>query len=112
MYIGGTFSPRARIDKFVIHGGNKLTGSVAISGSKNEALALMPAALLASGKYRFSNVPALRDIATMSKLLQMMGVEVGQEKNSLVLNTFRVNKFEAPYDQVKKMRASMQAPTA
>lgn len=95
------------MDKFVIHGGKKVNGTVTIGGSKNEALALMPAALLASGKYRFTNVPELRDIATMTRLLQMMGVDVEREKNSLVLNTFRVNKFEAPYEQVKKMRASI-----
>lgn len=95
------------MDKFVIHGGKTLKGAVTISGSKNEALALMPAALLASGKYRFGNVPELRDIATMGRLLELMGVDVEKEKNNLVLNTFRVNKFEAPYEQVKKMRASI-----
>jgi UDP-N-acetylglucosamine 1-carboxyvinyltransferase len=95
------------VDKFVIHGGKKLSGTVTIGGSKNEALALMPATLLASGKYRFTNVPDLRDIATMTRLLQMMGVDADKEKDALVLNTFRVNKFEAPYEQVKKMRASV-----
>jgi UDP-N-acetylglucosamine 1-carboxyvinyltransferase len=95
------------VDKFVIHGGKKLSGTVTIGGSKNEALALMPATLLASGKYRFTNVPELRDIATMVKLLQMMGVDAEREKDGLTLNTFRVNKFEAPYEQVKKMRASV-----
>jgi UDP-N-acetylglucosamine 1-carboxyvinyltransferase len=95
------------VDKFVIHGGRKLNGTVTIGGSKNEALALMPATLLASGKYCFTNVPDLRDIATMTKLLQMMGVDAEKEKNELTLNTFRVNKFEAPYEQVKKMRASI-----
>ena len=95
------------MDKFVIRGGAKLRGTVAISGSKNAALALMPATLLASGKYRFDNTPELRDVATMSKLLQMMGVDVERDSHALHLNTFRVNKFEAPYEQVKKMRASI-----
>jgi UDP-N-acetylglucosamine 1-carboxyvinyltransferase len=95
------------VDKFVIGGGRRLKGAVTIGGSKNEALALMPATLLASGKYRFTNVPDLRDITTMSKLLLSMGVDVEKDKNTLDVNTFRVNKFEAPYEHVKKMRASI-----
>ncbi|MDI6767667.1 MAG: UDP-N-acetylglucosamine 1-carboxyvinyltransferase [Bacteroidota bacterium] len=95
------------MDKFVIHGGKKLEGEVVISGSKNAALALMPATLLASGKYRFENIPDLRDITTMSKLLEMMGVEIEKRSHTMELNTFRVSKLEAPYEQVKKMRASI-----
>ncbi|MBI1804994.1 MAG: UDP-N-acetylglucosamine 1-carboxyvinyltransferase [Ignavibacteriae bacterium] len=95
------------MDKFVIHGRKKLKGTVVISGAKNAALALMPATLLASGKYRLENTPDLRDISTMGKLLQMMGVDVSKNEHTLHLNTFRVNKFEAPYEQVKKMRASI-----
>ncbi len=95
------------MDKFIIQGGKPLHGSVMIGGSKNAALALMPATLLASGKYQFENMPDLRDISTMGKLLQMMGVDVVREGTSLHVNTFRVNKFEAPYEQVKKMRASI-----
>lgn len=95
------------MDKFLIQGGKKLKGTVAIGGAKNAAIALMPATLLASGKYSFSNIPELRDITTMSKLLQMMGVDVERDKHVLKLNTFRVNKFEAPYEHVKKMRASV-----
>jgi UDP-N-acetylglucosamine 1-carboxyvinyltransferase len=103
----GTAQKETAMDKFVIRGGNRLKGTVTNSGSKNSALALMPATLLASGIYRLSNMPDLRDIATMGKLLQSMGVEVGKERTALRLNTFRVNKFEAPYEQVKKMRASI-----
>lgn len=95
------------MDKFVIHGGKKLHGTVVTSGAKNAALALMPATLLASGKYEFSNMPDLRDVVTMSKLLQTMGVEIERNSHILKLNTFRVNTFEAPYEHVKKMRASI-----
>jgi len=95
------------VDKFVIQGGKKLKGKVVISGSKNAALALMPATLLASGRYHFRNIPELRDVITMGKLLQMMGVDVERNGHELQMNTFRVNKFEAPYEQVKKMRASI-----
>jgi len=95
------------LDKFVITGGKKLRGKIEISGAKNAALALMPATLLASGKYLFHNMPELRDIATMGKLMQSMGVEVTKGEHLLGLNTFRVNNFEAPYEHVKKMRASI-----
>jgi UDP-N-acetylglucosamine 1-carboxyvinyltransferase len=95
------------MDKFIIRGGKKLRGTVNVSGSKNAALALMPATILASGKYEFANTPELRDVATMSKLLQWMGVDVRRNSHGLSINTFRVNKFEAPYEHVKKMRASI-----
>ncbi|MBI5215519.1 MAG: UDP-N-acetylglucosamine 1-carboxyvinyltransferase [Ignavibacteriae bacterium] len=95
------------MDKFIIHGGNKLQGTVTIGGAKNAALALIPATLLASGKYSFTNVPELRDISTMARLLQTMGVELKKKGTTLSINTFRVNTFEAPYEHVKKMRASI-----
>jgi UDP-N-acetylglucosamine 1-carboxyvinyltransferase len=95
------------LDKFIIHGGKALRGTVRISGAKNASLALMPATLLASGKYELHNTPDLRDVVTMSRLLQTMGVTIERNGQSLLVNTFRVNKFEAPYEHVKKMRASI-----
>jgi len=95
------------LDKFVIHGGVRLRGRAGVSGSKNAALALMPATLLASGNYHFTNIPDLKDIRTMGRLLQSMGVDVGIGTYGLRINTFRVNSFEAPYEHVKKMRASI-----
>ncbi len=95
------------MDKFTIHGGKALRGTVRISGAKNASLALMPATLLASGKYELHNTPDLRDVVTMSRLLQTMGVTIERSGRSLLVNTFRVNKFEAPYEHVKKMRASI-----
>jgi len=95
------------LDKFVIHGGKRLNGRVAISGAKNASLALMPAALLASGKFRLRNTPALRDINTMSSLLRSMGMKIEFKNNVLTLDTKGVDKHEAPYEHVKKMRASI-----
>lgn len=95
------------MDKFVIRGGKKLEGSVVISGAKNASLALMPAALLASGTCRFTNTPALRDVATMSSLLRSMGVTVELKDHTLTLDTTGMNRQEAPYEFVKKMRASI-----
>ncbi|MFZ1729714.1 MAG: UDP-N-acetylglucosamine 1-carboxyvinyltransferase [Bacteroidota bacterium] len=94
------------MDKFIIRGGNRLSGSVTISGAKNASLALMPAALLASGICRLENTPRLRDITTMSNLLETMGVVVRHPGTTIELDTRNISSYEAPYDQVKKMRAS------
>jgi UDP-N-acetylglucosamine 1-carboxyvinyltransferase len=95
------------VDKFVIEGGKRLQGTVKISGAKNASLALMPATLLASGKYRLENTPDLKDVATMQKLLETMGVTIQRESHTLAVNTAHVNSFEAPYEHVKQMRASI-----
>lgn len=95
------------MDKFIIRGGRKLNGTIQIGGAKNASLALMPAALLASGTFRLGNTPSLRDIATMSSLLKSMGVKSVLKDETLTLDTTGVNKFEAPYTHVKKMRASI-----
>ena len=95
------------MDKFVIQGGRKLSGTIAISGAKNATLALMPAALLASGTSHLRNTPALRDVSTMSSLLKTMGVDVELKDHTLAVNTAGLNKQEAPYEHVKKMRASI-----
>lgn len=95
------------LDKFVIRGGKRLSGTVAISGAKNATLALMPAALLASGTFRLRNTPVLRDVTTMSSLLKTMGMKTELKDHVLTLDTTGVNKQEAPYEHVKKMRASI-----
>lgn len=94
------------LDKFIIRGGNRLKGNITVSGAKNASLALMPATLLASGVSRLSNTPRLRDISTMSILLETMGVGVKHPGTVLELDTCNVHTFEAPYELVKKMRAS------
>ena len=95
------------MDKFVIQGGRKLTGTVTISGAKNSTLALMPAALLARGTFHLKNTPVLRDVNTMAALLKTMGMKVDLKDHVLTLETSGVNKQEAPYEHVKKMRASI-----
>jgi UDP-N-acetylglucosamine 1-carboxyvinyltransferase len=80
---------------------------VSISGAKNALLALMPATLLAPGQYSIHNSPILRDITTMSRLLESMGVAVGRQDHTLTVDSTHITKFEAPYEHVKKMRASI-----
>jgi UDP-N-acetylglucosamine 1-carboxyvinyltransferase len=95
------------LDKFVIRGGSRLSGTVQISGAKNASLALMPATLLAPGVYTLSNTPKLRDVITMSRLLESMGLSFSHTDHTLTVDASRVTKFEAPYEYVKKMRASI-----
>ncbi|MEK7251501.1 MAG: UDP-N-acetylglucosamine 1-carboxyvinyltransferase, partial [Bacteroidota bacterium] len=75
------------MDKFIIRGGKKLSGTVRIGGAKNASLALMPAALLASGTFHLSNTPNLRDVATMSSLLKTMGMKIELKGDMLTLDT-------------------------
>jgi len=95
------------VDKFVIHGGQELNGTIEISGAKNATLALMPAALLASGESVLFNTPELNDVFTMSKLLKQLGAEIQFENQVLKINSATVNNQIAPYEHVKKMRASV-----
>lgn len=95
------------MDKFIINGGKKLSGSVAVSGAKNSSLALMPATLLNSGKNIIDNTPEVNDIYTMIKLLVQLGVEYEFKNHKLVLDTTNISNLVAPYELVKKMRASI-----
>ncbi|MBC8044744.1 MAG: UDP-N-acetylglucosamine 1-carboxyvinyltransferase [Rhizobacter sp.] len=96
------------MDKLVIHGGVPLRGSVAVSGSKNAALPLMVASLLAaSGKTIITRVPDLRDIETLSNLLRIIGARVEFYDHTLAISASAISHTEAPYELVKKMRASI-----
>src|SRR4030043_596357 len=95
------------MEKFIIRGGKPLSGKVSISGAKNAALALMPAALFRSGLNTIYNTPEVNDIYTMMKLLKHLGVDAGFKNFTMTLNTTNVNNQEAPYEHVKKMRASV-----
>jgi UDP-N-acetylglucosamine 1-carboxyvinyltransferase len=95
------------VDKFVINGGKSLSGIVAIGGAKNASLALMPATILAGGIYHLHNTPNLRDILTMTRLLETMGVGISSAGQTLTIDTKTINSYEAPYEHVKKMRASI-----
>lgn len=95
------------MDKFVIHGGKPLHGEVEISGSKNATLPLMAAALDAGGKYVFENVPDLKDVKTLAHLLRIIGAQVDYVPHKMIIDTSRCNFFEAPYELVKTMRASI-----
>src|SRR6201984_906187 len=98
------------MDKFLIKGGNPLHGTVAISGAKNSALPCMTACLLTAEKVTLHNIPKVRDLITMSKLLAFMDAKVTITEipsSNYVIETPTLNHTEAPYELVKTMRASV-----
>jgi UDP-N-acetylglucosamine 1-carboxyvinyltransferase len=97
------------MDRIVVRGGERLTGEVAVSGSKNSTLALMAGALLADGVTVLENAPRLRDVDAMLELLRALGADAGwegEDSHTLRIDARDVNNLEAPYDLVRKMRAS------
>jgi UDP-N-acetylglucosamine 1-carboxyvinyltransferase len=95
------------MDKLKITGGTALKGEVTISGAKNAALPILAAALLTEGRVELSNVPLLNDVKTMRKLLTQMGVSVDAQGERVSLRADKVDHFEASYELVKTMRASI-----
>lgn len=95
------------MDKFIIEGGLKLEGKVKASGAKNSSLALMPACLLNDEVNIIHNTPRVNDIFTMKKLLTHMGVDVEFNDYTLRINSKNLSTQVAPYEHVKKMRASV-----
>src|SRR6266851_202622 len=98
------------MDKFRIRGGKALRGTVAISGAKNSALPVMAAALLTAEKVTLHNIPKVRDLITMSKLLAFMDARISVTEipsSDYVIETPKLNHTEAPYELVKTMRASV-----
>ncbi|WP_421774915.1 UDP-N-acetylglucosamine 1-carboxyvinyltransferase [Gracilimonas sp.] len=96
------------MDKFIIEGGTPLKGTIPISGSKNAALPLMAASLLGNSASTIRNTPRLKDIYTFNNVIRVVGAQVDfkEEENTLIIDPTNVNHLEAPYDLVRKMRAS------
>ncbi|MCF8024037.1 MAG: UDP-N-acetylglucosamine 1-carboxyvinyltransferase [Desulfobacteraceae bacterium] len=95
------------MDAILIKGGNRLNGEVRISGAKNAALPMLAASLLVGGKFCFENVPELKDIESILQLISYMGAEVERRDRSVSIDTRDLNNIEAPYEIVRKMRASV-----
>ncbi|HSI43252.1 MAG TPA: UDP-N-acetylglucosamine 1-carboxyvinyltransferase [Methylotenera sp.] len=95
------------MDKLIIQGGNRLHGEVTISGAKNAALPILCASLLAETPLNLSSVAALKDIDTTIKLLDTMGVKIKRSADKVSLDASDVASFEATYEMVKTMRASI-----
>jgi len=95
------------MDKIVIEGGVPLKGEVKISGSKNSALPILAATLLAEGTCRIKNLPLLKDIETMLKILEFLGAKIKIRKKAVEINTESVKNIPASYDLVRLMRGSV-----
>jgi UDP-N-acetylglucosamine 1-carboxyvinyltransferase len=97
------------MDKIVIKGGRRLQGAVAVSGSKNAALPILFSSLLTDGVSSYTNVPELRDIDSTRQLLTHLGAQVDTEGHAMRVDARGLCTHEAPYDLVRKMRASVLA---
>lgn len=96
------------MDRLLIKGGARLEGELRISGAKNAALPILAATLLADEPITIGNLPHLHDITTMIELLGCMGVDLTiDEKMSIEVDSSTIREFEAPYELVKTMRASI-----
>jgi len=102
MKFGGLF-----LEKLVIQGGNKLSGEINISGAKNAAVAIIPAALLVSGRCRIENIPNIKDVRVIVNILIELGVSVNYiSADCLEIDASTLKTHSATSDLVKKMRAS------
>ncbi|MEA2059158.1 MAG: UDP-N-acetylglucosamine 1-carboxyvinyltransferase [Thermodesulfobacteriota bacterium] len=95
------------MDKIVVKGGARLTGEVTISGAKNAALPLLASSILVDGVTEFENVPALMDVKSIKVLLEDFGAVWTGSGSKISVDCSAINKFEAEYDLVRKMRASV-----
>ena len=95
------------MDKIIIDGGRRLAGEVQISGAKNAALPILISSLLADGPNTYYNVPDLQDIESTKLLLSNLGGRIQAEADRVHIDTSGLSIYEAPYDVVRKMRASI-----
>lgn len=95
------------MDQIVVRGGIPLHGHIRVSGSKNAALPILVSSLLVGGETTFRNVPGLMDIRSIMGLLAELGAKVKREADTVTIDATRIDCVEAPYDLVRKMRASI-----
>jgi len=95
------------MDRFIIEGTRELTGEIKVSGAKNAILPIMAACLLAPGKSVLTNVPNLIDLKTMAHLLRIIGARIDHSGDTMMIDSSDICFFEAPYELVSKMRASI-----
>ena len=93
-------------EKIVIHGGKPLVGEVTVSGNKNSAVAIVPAALMADGPCVIENLPDINDIRVMHEMLVALGAKVEFSNNTMRIDPRGVNSYQPPMDLARKMRAS------
>lgn len=94
------------MEKLMIAGGRPLRGTVQISGAKNSAIALIPAAILSESTVTLDNLPVLSDVAIYTEILEELGATVDWKKDKMIIDSSRLNSKPMPNGKVKKLRAS------
>lgn len=94
------------MSKIIVKGGNSLHGTVKVDGAKNAALPILAGSLLANGKSIIEDIPDLEDVRVMCEVLQSLGVDLEYGNGKAVVKSDNVSGIEAPYELVRKMRAS------
>ena len=95
------------MNKYIINGGNKLSGEVTIGGAKNAAVALIPAVILSDDVCRFENLPNISDVNIICEILQKLGASIRRiNKNSIEIDPRNIKSYVAEYELVRHMRAS------
>ena len=95
------------MSSYIIKGGNKLEGTVRISGSKNASLPIIAATILNKGTTTLYNVPNIQDTQMMYEIIKLLGGKVQKKKNKVIINTSNINKYEIPDALMHKMRSSV-----
>ena len=95
------------MEKIVIEGKKRLSGEVAVGGAKNAVLPIIAACILNDGENTISNVPDLADVRTMMELLETLGAKCEYADGELRVNSKTIDRYKAPYELVKTMRASV-----
>ncbi|WP_163193831.1 UDP-N-acetylglucosamine 1-carboxyvinyltransferase [Clostridium thermarum] len=95
------------MEKLVVHGGNPLNGTIEVSGAKNAAVAIIPAAIMASsGVSNIDNIPDIEDVRCLERILESLGCKIKRCNNSAVIDSTCMTSVDACTDDVRKMRAS------
>ena len=105
--VAGSIPARPTLSFLKIRGGRPLKGKVKVSGAKNAALAILPATIVVRGKVSIANVPKVADVETMLGLLKEIGAEVEEREGEVAVSTDSLKTWEAPYEYVSRMRASI-----
>lgn len=95
------------MDRLIINGGKRLSGEVVISGAKNASVAVIPAALIVEGPCTIENVPDIDDVRVYIEILKNLGANITYPgRNTVIIDSSNLTSYSAPYEMVKKMRAS------
>ena len=95
------------MSSYIIQGGNRLEGTVKISGSKNSSLPIIAATILNGGETTLYNVPNIHDTQMMFEILRQIGGKVTKKKNKVIINTKNIHKYEIPEELMRQMRSSV-----